>query len=338
MIYVKCSRNKALDINFSIKDKRINKIIPSKREKFLWIFLVSIIVFLTTILYTIFCFDSNYLNDINTWLFDILFLSLFSRFILKLRLYKHHFLSIIMIGAFSFIDLSFDIIYYKGNFLKSIMNNLTHILFNLSYVLYKYFMLFKYLNYIEIVTFEGIIELFFGIITLIITTSIGYDNFMEFIYSINKNEVLYHILFVFLEFLYYLIVIKIIDNYSAFHIFLFNLSSELLISLINLILSKAIGFSILSKTISKPSYVFIINIIIIIVCIFSIMIYLEIIELNFFNLSSKIKRHLEKKAKIEAESDLETESIISEDDISIKGYSLNVINEKRSESIFHEDN
>ena len=141
ILYVKFSRNKASDINFSITDKKSNKTIVSKREKFLWIFLVSVIGFVTTILYTIFCFEGNYLNDINTWLFDILFLSLFSRLLLNLRLYKHHYLSIIIIGTFSFFDLTFDIIYYKGNALKSIMNYLTHILFNLTYVLYKYFML-----------------------------------------------------------------------------------------------------------------------------------------------------------------------------------------------------
>ena len=199
-------------------------------------------------------------------------------------------------------------------------------------------MLVKYLNYNEILTFEGIIELLFGIITLIITTNAGYDNFMEFVYNININEVLYHLLFVFLEFLYYLIVIKIIDNYSAFHIFLFNLSSELLISLVNLPLSKTIGFSILSKTISKPSYVFVINIMVICVCIFAIMVYLEIIELNFCNLSSKIKRNLEEKAKIETETDIDAVSIISEDNISIKGYSLDLIKEKQGELIFPEDN
>ena len=68
------------------------------------------------------------------------------------------------------------------------------------------------------------------------------------------------------------------------------------------------------------------------------MVYLEIIELNFCYLSSKIKKNLERTAKKESEADIDTESIISEDNISIKGYSLDLIEEKPTELNFHEDN
>ena len=169
IFFMKYKRNTAADINFSIIEKKGSKIDVSKPQKFSWILLVSFIDFTSNILYSIYCLDVNYLNDINTWLVDILSLALFSRFILKIKLYRHHFLSIIIFIPFIALDFTFDMMSYNGAFIRSFMNNLTHIIFNLTYVLYKYFMLVKYINYYEILTYEGIIEIFLGIITLATT-------------------------------------------------------------------------------------------------------------------------------------------------------------------------
>ena len=59
---------------------------------------------------------------------------------------------------------------------ESIIEYLYHIFFNLTNVLYKYYMNIKYINCYEILTFEGIIELFLFIITSIITISIRYTD------------------------------------------------------------------------------------------------------------------------------------------------------------------
>ena len=57
----------------------------------------------------------------------------------------------------------------------------TDIMFSLTFVLYKYYMLIKYINPYEIMFYEGVFELIFSIITLIITTSIDkLDNFVTF--------------------------------------------------------------------------------------------------------------------------------------------------------------
>ena len=132
---MKFKRNTAADINFAILEKKGSKLEVSKRQKFSWILLVSFIDFTSNILYSIYCLDVNYLNDINTWLVDILSLALFSRFILKIKLYRHHFLSIIIFIPFIALDFTFDMMSYNGAFIRSFMNNLTHIIFNLTYVL-----------------------------------------------------------------------------------------------------------------------------------------------------------------------------------------------------------
>ena len=73
----------------------------SKKEKFLWILLVSIIDFIFNII------NNYYLNEISfsvySLLFCFFFLSLFSYKILNHKLYKHHYLCIIILSISSFI-------------------------------------------------------------------------------------------------------------------------------------------------------------------------------------------------------------------------------------------
>ena len=76
-----------------IKQNNINKI--SCKKKYLWILLLSIVVFISMFLDSYFWINVD--NYINLWTFYIVFLSLFSYLILKNKLYKHHYISIITI-------------------------------------------------------------------------------------------------------------------------------------------------------------------------------------------------------------------------------------------------
>ena len=62
-------------------------------KKYKLIICSSIFDFLQVLLLTIFCIYCNY----NLWIFDILFMSLFSSLILKTKLYKHQYFSMIII-------------------------------------------------------------------------------------------------------------------------------------------------------------------------------------------------------------------------------------------------
>ena len=154
----------------------------TKLEKFLWILLISFIDFAMTI-YS--CF--NFLDGIvylNVFSFEMVFYSLFSYLILKIKLYKHHYVCISIVLIFSVL---FDIILHnfeEGNTINNLLNYLLQAVLGLYYILFKYIMLKKYIKSYEILTFEGFIELILGIITLIITTNIGYlDNFNDYIMS-----------------------------------------------------------------------------------------------------------------------------------------------------------
>ena len=91
----KADNNASMIENNILYKRRFQKV--TKIEQFLWILLATAIDFSDVILFTIFCINIHYLYDLNTWIFDILSLTLSSLFILKIKLYKHHFFSIIII-------------------------------------------------------------------------------------------------------------------------------------------------------------------------------------------------------------------------------------------------
>ena len=322
----KTDNNSSMIENNILYKRRFQKV--TKIEQFLWILLVTAIDFSDVISYSIFCLNIYYLYDLNTWIFDILSLTLSSLFILKIKLYRHHFFSIFIIIVLSVIDMTSDIISYNGTIKKTLMNFLNHILYNLIYVLYKHLMLVKFFKYYEILSYEGIIELLLGIISLIITTKSGnIDNFWDFIDNVDINKIIFLILFIVIQFIYYFIMILVIDIYSPFHTFILNLFSELVETVLMTIINNQ----------EMELYSYIINIIFIFVCVFAILIYTEKIELYIFNLSKMTRRNIEQRA--------EQESITVSDDnnddkekkkVNYEGYSIELIN--KEDEIYNQDN
>ena len=147
-------------------------------------------------------------------------------------------------------------------------------------------MLKKYIKSYEILPFEGLIELILGIITLIITTNIGYlDNFNDFIYNLNIKEIFLLILLIVCNFAFYLIEAIIIDIFSPFHVFLIRILLQIIYNFINLKENDLITF--------------IITIIFTLICLFTILVFIEIIELNFLNLSYMTKKNIELRAQLD---------------------------------------
>ena len=140
--------------------------IVTKKEKFLWLLLVSIIDYLAFSFNSIFWITMD--NYINNWSTNFLSISLFSYFILKTKLYKHHFVciaTIVIIGLLFNIPLGVFSQEKIGNYYCYYLSFiLTGIFFNLTYVLYKKMMLKKYIKSYEILFFQGIIESILGII------------------------------------------------------------------------------------------------------------------------------------------------------------------------------
>lgn len=280
--------------------------IVTKKEKFLWLLLVSVIDYLAFSFNSIFWITMD--KYINNWSTNFLSISLFSYFILKTKLYKHHFVciaTIVIIGLLFNIPLgvfsSTNMEKYYGYYLSFIF---TGIFFNLTYVLYKKMMVKKYIKSYEILFFQGIIESILGIITLIIMTKYDYiDNYWKFIEKLNKKEIIIIILIILGRFLFHSMIMIIIDFLSPFYVFLVYVIGEITF------------FSVSMKDDPK---IIISSIIFFSVSIFTILVFIELIELNCFGLSYMTKKNIELRAKLD--SDLNKNIYEDDQGIAYKGY------------------
>ena len=126
-------------------------------------------------------------------------MSLFSYFLLKIQLYKHHYFSIIIssISILLSIFLYFYYYYYyysdssfliDNYFLIYFCNFICITLHCLSYVIFKYFMQKTYMKSYEILIFQGLIELVLSIIIIVILMSCGVIYNFQYFYNNNLNE------------------------------------------------------------------------------------------------------------------------------------------------------
>ena len=277
-------------------------------EKFLFISLVAGIDYLSLAISSFFLIYGG--NYINSWPVIIISMTLFSYLFLKVKLYSHHYLSmsiIIILGllynvlleVFTKENMEKNYIYFITFFCSEILNSLV-------YFLYKYYMHIKYIISFEILFYQGLIELSFGIITLIITTSINkVDNFITFCKELDVKEGLLIAALILINFIYSALLITIINIFSPFHIFLTNAFSDFLVF-----------FSILYRNgrfINGQEikvYVIILSIIFLIICLLMILVYIEIIQLNFCGLSNMTIKNIQLRAQLDCLEKIEK----SEDD------------------------
>ena len=246
------------------------------KGKWLFIFISSFIFFIQFLI-----FMSTTTKKTNYWILDFLFASLLCYLILKLKYYKHHYLSLIiniLIGLI--IDLAFKNIQndIKENFIKVLIRLLREILLTLHEVLNKYIMEKKNASAYEICLFNGIINL----ILLVFFSILNYyffklDDFADYFNNYNTTE-LYVILGVMATqlgfFIFALFTSKNLTPCHSFIIFVFGQ------------FAFHIDFS------TKSTIIFISFLLIL----FMSLIFNEIIELNFWGLSYNIKRNIIKRA------------------------------------------
>ena len=288
-----------------------NKKITNK-EKFLWILLGSVIDFIANVIYAY-----NWLDDENDdyllyYSTNIIFLALFSYLLLKMKLYKHHYLSvgiIIIIGiADDFISGCFDKDKIKQNYKGYIIYFIVESTFNSLYVFNKFIMVNKFIKSYVILFFQGIIELVLGIISLVITTKYfkNFDNFFLYIEDLNKSEIFFFFGLILANFVTYLTIYIIIDIFTPFHIFLLTILSDMII----LIIEDGLDFS-------EDIHASIMYIFFVIIGIFMILVFIEIIQLNFCGLSYMTKKNIEERARIDSmlnDNDDDEEEVTNEED------------------------
>ena len=229
------------------------------------------------------------LRYLTYWPSNILLIALFSYLLLKMKLYKHHYLIIFIITiigiACNFISGNFTLVQLKKNYKGYLTYFFAESTMNILYVLYKFFMIKKFIKSYEILFFQGLIDVVIGIITLIITTKIyeTFDSFNEYINDLDGAEIGIFIGLMFTNFITYLIYYIIIDIFTPFHIFLLN------------ILSKILIFSC-TGGLESETYIIVLFWILLAICIFMVLVFIEIIQLNFCGLSTMTKMNIEERA------------------------------------------
>ena len=208
---------------------------------------------------------------------DICFRYLFSRIILKTKIYKHHLVSMIIciIGFLFFVvDDLLNIDYNINNFIYSIIVLFRAILFPLEdtinqILLSKYFLLPHFL-----MTYRGIIEsTFFSLVTIILISlkieffETNLLSFYDFIYLIFFSIKAFSLM-------------KIIYIFNAQYVS-FLITSETVGAAIVMFIEKEIYF-----------FSFMLELIQMILVIFGTLMYNEIIIINLFGLETKTKKYL----------------------------------------------
>ena len=273
-------------------------------EKFLFISLVAGIDYLSLAISSFFLIYGG--NYINSWPVIIISMTLFSYLFLKVKLYSHHYLSmsiIIILGllynvlleVFTKENMEKNYIYFIAFFCSEILNSLV-------YFLYKYYMHIKYIISFEILFYQGLIELSFGIITLIITTSINkVDNFIAFCKDLDVKEGLLIAALILTNFISSIFMITIINIFSPFHIFLSNALTDFLSFFSVIYISKGLN----NKGEKIDAYVIILCILFFIIGLFMILIYIEIIQLDFCGLSNMTIKNIQLRAQLDCLENIE---------------------------------
>ena len=291
------------------------KLIENKEEKnsskFIYLLLASLLDFFETILGNKYCKDVI----LNFWIFDILFICLFSSLIFKIKIYAHHFLSIIII-IMTGIILDFKEGLYKNffsNFFKIFIKFILEISISFDIIINKYIMeRFNFSSY-EMNFYEGCFGLFLYSILLIVSK---YTNFLDdFFVKYNTYETKDEIIFSFYimaKFVFNLFFLITIKNTTSCHFLIILIIGELEPHFQNLFKDNNNNF--INKIIIIIALLFIL---------FMTLVFNEVFEFNCFGLEKNTKKNIIKRVKIE-ENKLYYDKDDNESEISLEDFRINM--------------
>ena len=271
-------------LNLKLFNKPIIENIRKKKYKF-FIF-QEIFDFLQTVFSTFFCMNITY----NFWTFDIIFISLFSYLILKTKLYRHQYISMIIIIILGFLlnvleNFKQTNTENKLDFLEIMMTILTEIFLSMFLVVAKYNMEKNFSSPYEICIWIGLIGLILYAIIIIIINILGVeiagikhpDNF----YSLFNNYDIYDFLlclsFLIGQAIYNIVILLTCDYFTPIHIFIIKIFKEIYNSY-SFDQNIALNF---------------LTLFILVIITFMFSVFIEIIELNIFQISYNTKRNIE---------------------------------------------
>ena len=234
----------------------------------------------------------------NTTILNIILISIFYYFIFKIKLFKHHYLSVIMIVLVGFIldlvlgNLQYDIINQSLLLLYRVFRET---LYSLSCVIDKYIMEKKFGSVYEIIFPNGVISFLFFIIFALFDyyySIYGMDDYEKYFNNFDAIEFLVALGVIVTQLGLNLGILFTNKNYTPCHVFIIFIFGQL---------ANYIDFSGLSIAIIFG----------LLFIIFLSLIFDEIIEINICGLSENTKRNISLRAKIEEDIIRTTDTIDS---------------------------
>ena len=241
-----------------------------------------------------------YVGLINFWIFDIPFIIMFSHFILKRKLYIHHFITLIFIIIFGVVII---VVYYlftdqPNDFFFQVLNTLIlEIVFSLEIVVAKYALEYKFCSPYEICLFEGLFQLILNLILLIIFTyiplsEINYitstqyegkifiDNFFQYFSKMSLIEVISFIISALGRFGFTIFCLIVTKYFTPSHSVIIIIIGDLFFILYDI----------------DPLWKILTECVLYLILIFVILVFLEIIEINCFGLQKNTEKNIQSRA------------------------------------------
>ena len=221
---------------------------------------------------------------------EIIFIIIVSKFLLKMKLYVHHYIGLLIFLILSLgIDLLFKLSIFKPD-IFFIFIYILHQIFDSIYITYEKYMMDK-LSYspYTVVFSLGCFFLFGGILSVIIVSLTGglfYDgkkyqieSFKDYFANNDYKEVIFHMIYIII-FRFFVNILKILTVYyfSPIHTF----ASYIVIKIFYLLLRKDAEYKFYSLILFVFQFI-------------SLLIFLEIIEINICNLDKDTKRNISRR-------------------------------------------
>ena len=241
-----------------------------------------------------FMYTKYFIN--NPWLFDTIFLTLFSYKILGLKLYTHQFLSSALIVIFGIVLTAIHVEYNVTLIYKLLLTVFDEICFNLAIVLAKYGMDHLFITPYQITYFEGLFCFVINVISISISTNVEsvnppllirlmksctykgkryVDNFWAFMDEFKYMEIFYFFVQLFGRAFFNLFSHIIAKDFTPIHVIFLLMIGEIVLA-----------FD------SKSPGIIVVNLVVIICVIFLLLIFTEIIELHFCGLDRNTKKSI----------------------------------------------
>ena len=289
----KLNENKYLE---EIKNRNSPKL---RKEKYLIIFLCAFLDFFQKVL--VFMFSYSISNNI--WIFNIVFLNVFTFMLYKAQIYKHQYFSS---GVIILLGIGLNIINLRNiklsDFPILLLSIFIEIIYSLAIVLAKYGMDYRFCSPFEITFYEGFFALIMNIIILIVVNNMPLskdfkydkllkiseyggkkylDHFQSYIDKIDFTEVLLFIVTLTGRVLFNLFSHLTIKHFTPTHVVFLLIMGEFQLSYEG-----------------KSSWEIAVTISVFIIIFFMLLIFCEIIQVNICGLEENTRKNILEREKL----------------------------------------